>query len=106
MSRVKFNTEYNGKRVEVIGGWDSPLKYYHFTIFNLDCPEEDEDVIWGCLDNFRFSELPKTNEPYKKLLKDMNIEPPSGFWDRCDKKEGNVFYTYTINGTWNRQDIG
>ena len=105
MSQVIFKSKIADKNVEVMGGWDPPMNYYHFTIFNLDLkPDDDEEIIWACIDNFRLSELPKSTEPYIKILEEFNIEPPEDFWELCNKKEGNVVYIF--NGTnWNRKDL-
>jgi hypothetical protein len=45
MSQIKFNVEFEGKKAEVMTGWDPPLGYYHLTIFDTD-PEAEDEILW------------------------------------------------------------
>lgn len=102
MSQVKFKTKYDGKNVEVVGGWDNPLQSHHLTIFDLDAPDDAEtDVLWCQMDHVGF---PKTLEPLQKQLFIMGIDPPEGFWECCSLHEGNVVFTYRDN-EWHRNHI-
>lgn len=92
MSQIKFTTQYKGKHVEVMGGWDVPLRHYHLTIFNLDATEDEDEVIWCNLNALGF---PGSLEPYRKLLATMGIEVPASFWEECEKREGNVVKVVT-----------
>lgn len=89
MSQVKFETIYDGKNIEVVGGYDPPLNFYHFTIYNLD---QEDDIIWCNLS--QYMAFPTNNDRYKELVKEMGIEVPEGFWELCEKKKGNVFYQW------------
>lgn len=48
MSQVRFKTEHNGKRIEVMAGWDPPLRHFFLTVFDLD-PEADTEVVWSAI---------------------------------------------------------
>lgn len=87
MSQVKFKTIHNGKNVEVVSGWDVPLKYFHLTVFNLDADEDEEDVLYSCLVR-TFKQLKNTNI-IKKDLTEFGITPPEGFWEVVELEEDN-----------------
>lgn len=95
MSRVSFKTTYDGKKVEVVGGYDMPLDYYHLTVFNP--PEDDEECAWAGLDHFDFSQM-RTLDYAKEQLKSMGIEPPDGFWVLCGYRLGNAFFDWDGSG--------
>lgn len=98
MSRVSFKTTYEGREVEVVGGYDEPLRYYHLTVFNP--PEDDEECAWSDLDHFSFDQM-RTLDYAKKQLDSMGIKPPDGFWELCEHKLGNVFWGWQ-DGKWIR----
>ena len=98
MSQVKFKTEYENKRVEVVGGWDNPLQSFHLTIFDLDAPEDEEEVIWCHLLDGGYC---KTLNAIKKQLEKMEIEVPNEFFEHCSKREGNVVYIHGADN-WSR----
>ncbi len=52
MSQHFFNTEYQGRPVEVVMGWDRPLQEYFLWIRWLDRKEYDgERFLWHNLDH-------------------------------------------------------
>lgn len=98
MSRVAFRgTTKDGIAVEVVGGWDRPLSYYHFTIFDLRDTEE-ETVLYSCLDEKNMRQF-QTNAPHERTLARFGIEAPEGFWERADQKLGNAYFE-CVNGVW------
>jgi hypothetical protein len=97
MSQIKFKTLFNGKKAEVMTGWDPPLGYYHLTIFDTD-PNAEEEVLWDGLDLMGFCRKLDTIE---KKLAELGIEAPPGLLELIDRREGNVIYRY--DGTrWSR----
>lgn len=91
MSQVKFTTRNSkDQMIEVVGGWDNPLKGYHLTIFLLP----DEDVLWCNLDHFPFPGMAPSTEPLKKTLIEMDINVPDGFWEKVELKEGNTIHVF------------
>lgn len=93
MSQVSFKTEYMGVPVEVVSGWDQPLQYYHFTIFDLR-PDADTEYIYSCLDEKNCFST-KTTERWQKKLEQMGITAPPGFWDIAENKNlGNSIFKY------------
>lgn len=96
MSQVSYKTTYDGRNVEVVGGWDSPLNNYHLTVFDLD-EAAFTDVIYCQLDSFPLGQ-PRTTDPLKEALEDLGISAPDSFWETCAKQEGNTMYSITENG--------
>jgi len=86
MSQVYFKANHNGKRVEVMSGYDPPLNYFFLTVFKVDLNDEEEDLLWSELDHFGFDEL-RTTEPLKKVLNDLEIVPPDNFWETVELQE-------------------
>jgi len=86
MSRIICYSKYKNRDVEVVGGWDEPLQYYHLTVF-LRFPEPwESEVVWENIDNLGFT---KNILPLKKQLQEMNIKVPDNFWPNCEEKAGN-----------------
>jgi hypothetical protein len=98
MSQVSFKTVLDDSNIEVVGGYDRPLDYYHMSIFNLDVGEFEEDVVY-C--NLREEIFPVYPDFYKRVLGEMGVNVPDGFWERCCRKEGNSFYKFR-DGKWNK----
>lgn len=97
MSQVSCKTTYMGIPVEVVSGWDEPLQYYHFTVFDLRSDAEQE-YFYSCLDEpgvFRTKDC----EKWKAKAKEMKLELPSDFWEKAEMKLGNVVVCYR-NGQW------
>lgn len=95
MSQVIFDTELDGRKVQVVGGWDRPMNGYHLTIYDIS---DDEERILYCnmddrelVDNMGF---PPTNQRYKDVCEEMGIELPDHFWEACDAKLGNIRLRY------------
>lgn len=85
MSQVRFKT---GIR-EVMAGWDRPLGHFFLTISSVI----DDEVVWSSI-----YDLPKggtsSTEPLKKMLREFEVEPPEGFWERVERREGNVLHSF------------
>ncbi len=97
MSQVNFRgTTKDGIPIEVQGGWDPPLEYYHFTIFDVS-NEDEEEILYSCLDED--IEMFQSNEHHKATLARFGVEAPEGFWERCDRKLGNVCFGIK-DGKW------
>jgi hypothetical protein len=95
MSQVIFKTEWNGKRVEVMAGWDAPMSFYHLTVFDPNPePTAETDALWAEMDHHRISELDNV-EIIKQDLAGLGIQPPPGFWNRVSPKcEGNIRFIW------------
>jgi hypothetical protein len=95
MSQIKFYVEFNGKKAEVITGWDPPLGYYHLTIYDTD-PNAEEEVLWDGLGSMGFC---RKLDSIEKKLAELGIQAPSGLLKLIDRKEGNVVYKHD-GKTW------
>ena len=102
MSQVWFSTEFEGKPAKVMGGWDRPLGYWHFTIFDAD-PEADEELLWDGLGNLGFC---RNLDTIKKLVQDLPLDVPEGFFEVIARQEGNVNYHWdALNKEWVRYEM-
>ena len=97
MSQVKFRTEHEGNPVEVMGGWDRPLRHYHLAIF-----DKDEEPVWTTMFEYPGGGTTKPELLLEKL-EELGIEPPEGFLDRFLRQEANVMYTHR-NNEWSRRE--
>lgn len=96
MSQVKFNSKFEGKDVEVMGGWDNPLKTYHLTVFDLT-PDAEEETLWCAMDHFGFK---FSLEQMRESLVKLGITPPNEeFFEICSRKEGNVVFRYDADAS-------
>lgn len=101
MSQVSFKTLYMDFPVEVVVGWDEPLQYYHFTVFDLRADAEEE-CIYSCLDERDIFSVTSTDR-WKAKLEQMRIVCPDGFWDRANRKEGSIIYRFNSEiNSWNK----
>jgi len=90
MSQIKFRTEFQGKAAEIMAGWDAPLGYYHFTVFDAD-PEAEEELLWDGLGNLGFC---RKLDTIRETVDTLGLEPPPEFYDLIDRREGNVIYNW------------
>lgn len=101
MSQVIFDVVHQGARLEVVGGWDRPLNYFHLTIYDLDV-DNGEDIFWSGLDHFPGGGVSTIGE-LRDQLNALGIPPPEGFLELCALLEGNVRYKL-IDGAWVRKE--
>jgi hypothetical protein len=91
MSQIKFYSNYNGKKVDIMAGWDASLKEFFLTIFE---DADDENIIWDSMT----MEYTKDNELNTKHLRqkliNMGIIAPEKFWDKVELQEGNIIYRF------------
>jgi hypothetical protein len=107
MSRHYFKTEYSGKPVEVLMGFDRPLNGFFMVIDYLVESEGEEE------DGYIFSNLwqnepyPKTLRPYLEKLEELKISVPAEMIEEIKAdgrlKAGNKSVRHTmVNGTYER----
>lgn len=101
MSQVYFETTKNGRRLEIMGGWDVPLQHYHLMVADLDAPITENDLVFASLDDPTTSGCKKVG-PFVQVLMRLGIDAPPGFWDRFRRQEGNVVHRYHGKGEWSR----
>jgi hypothetical protein len=97
MSQVTFYTEYNGKRVEVLGGWDRPLQHFFLTVLSANDDDDDDDGY----DYVTSIEDSRTTHKLREKLDKLSIKAPEEFWSRIERKEGNVTHKLCDDGAWN-----
>ena len=102
MSQVKFKSTYEGRPVVVMGGWDRPLRHFHLCVFDAD-PEGETEVVWSGLDHWDGGGASAT-DPMRRQITEMGISVPDGFWERCERREGNVLHEF-VDGEWSRFDL-
>lgn len=114
MSRHYFKTEYSGKPVEVLMGFDRPLDGFFMVIDYLEEPEDDEDEED---DGYIFSNLwqedphPQTLKPYVDKLAELKISVPTEMIEEIEEdgrlKMGNKNVRHSVvDGTYERIFIG
>lgn len=89
MSQIKFRTERGGQVVEVLTGWDRPLKYYFLSIFGAS-----SEPIWSGLDHFPGGGVQEP-ERILEVLTTLQMDFPPDLLEYLTRHEGNVIYTYT-----------
>lgn len=102
MSQVKFKAQYKSKPVEVMGGYDRPLKDFYLTVFD-ESEDAEEETVWSTLSHPSQVDLKSTLRLRTQLM-EMGIEAPEGFWERVELKEANVNHVFK-NGAWVRWDM-
>lgn len=75
MSQHIFETEYNGRGVKIIMGWDRPLQGYFMMIEKKNLKEEDENPY--IFNNLEIKNShPITLQPFLNVLDELGIEIP------------------------------
>jgi len=97
MSQVKFLAPMGGREVEVVGGWDRPLKEFFLTVFETD---DEDTVIWSAMHDPKAADKLNTERLREQLVR-MGIEAPKGFWEKVELREANVVYKFQLGG-WER----
>lgn len=99
MSQVKVSTIMkDGTKVEILGGWDRPLREFFISVFNTNPPEDSEGIIYSTLGDWNALDRDSTLRLQGKLEK-LGVALPDGFWDRVERREGNVTHVHR-NGSW------
>jgi len=98
MSQIRFTAPSSRGPVEVVGGWDVPLRYFHLTVYSATKPGVEEEAIWCNLD--QISAFPRDNKGYKGVLADLLITPPPGFWEEVEKREDGGTIKVWDGKTW------
>lgn len=97
MSRHSFKTQIGAKPVELVMGWDRPLKQFFYHVHDLSAGPDDDDIISTSL-YMRPSEQVDLDLMLSKV-KDLGIVPPQKMVDevRADKANnvGNRIESYT-----------
>lgn len=101
MSQVKFETTYRDKPVEVMAGWDPPLKNYFMTVFDLD-PDADQETVWSAIEHPDVRDYEGT-ERLDAQLAIMGIQTPEGFWEKVRLNEGNTKHVF-MGGKWHTRE--
>lgn len=101
MSQVKFETKLGDKNIEIVAGWDRPLDSYHFTVFDMDSGDEDDNVLYDVWSAHGFIRSTKEIRDY---LVSNNISIPEDFLHLVEERVGNVLYLYK-NNSWVALDI-
>ena len=99
MSQVKCISVYQGAKCDVLAGWDRQLRDFFLTVFYRDKEETDNDwdqVAWSTLSSPSPKDRVSTEHLAAKLV-EMGIEVPAGFWERVERREGNVVHSYRNN---------
>lgn len=98
MSQVKFKAATpSGNPIEVMGGWDKPLRMYFLAIFDLR-ENAEEETLWDSMDDGSEEDFKSTARLQAKL-RDLGIEPPPDFWALVERQERNVVQTWS-GTTW------
>lgn len=100
MSQVKFRAVTESGPVEVMAGWDRPLREYFMTIFDLT-PNDDNETVWSTIDHYS-AENTFSTKRLRKQLTEMGLLAPEGFWELVERQEANVTYTFE-NGAWRKE---
>ena len=107
MSQVKFPATTNqGVRVEVMAGWDRPLKEFYMTLFFADDPSNDpgdDEALWSTVGERGLEGHPDTKRIRENLAR-FGITAPEGFWDRVELQEANVIHTLKDNA-WSKVEF-
>jgi hypothetical protein len=100
MSQVTFKAKLGSNvPVEIMAGWDRPLRHYFLTVFLVDAVDDHgSDVWWSTMEHPSAADNDGTERLQHKLT-EHGIVAPEGFWERVHRQEGNVVHVFA-NGAW------
>lgn len=88
-----MSDDFVARQVEVMAGWDRPMGEFFMTVFDLAPVNEDEEVLWSAMYNPKAEDRMGTTRLRAKLT-EMGIVAPAGFWEKVEKREGNVQHQF------------
>lgn len=101
MSRHVFETEYRGRPVTIVIGWDRPLQYHFMTVQRMDVTEDEAEFVYSNLDEphgFRLSLA-----YYQSVLEQLGITAPASMFSQAEADKtnnaGNRFVSHQADGT-------
>lgn len=96
MSRHSVNTQIDNKSVQLVMGWDRPLKQFFFNVHDLTVGPQDDDILATSMD-MKTAEL-NDLDAILEQLKELGLTPPPKMVEevRADKVNnvGNRMETY------------
>lgn len=96
MSQVTFwGTDRTGQRVEVLAGWDEPMRWFFLVVFNTD-----GETLYTNLDHPAPAELGRDTRAFRHVLQTRGVDAPEGFWERVERREGNGTRHAFREGRW------
>jgi hypothetical protein len=106
MSQVKFNAPYKGGTIEVMAGYDRPLSGFFLTIFEL-VDSDEEMILYSSLDDQRADQFGQFDDTMviRDVLEAYVPNPPAGFWELVEKREGNVVHVLSLEGDNNERIV-
>lgn len=91
-----------GQSVQVMMGWDRPLRGYFLNIFLTDVSDEEEDVLFTNLELPPSASHPQSFDPFIAVLTNFGITVPLNvLQDLAEDKalnRGNSVTTYSQQG--------
>lgn len=87
MSQEIINCQYEGKDVEVLIGWDSPLQRFYLVIQTIEIDEEDEKegLIYSNLNDEYLILNPSSYQTinyFQSILEKFKITIPETIWEK------------------------
>lgn len=103
MTQRIFDTQTSaGQAVQVMIGWDRPLKGYFLNVYLTNVPEDEDDLLFTNLELPPAESHPKSVDPFIAVLTDFGISVPDTVVQDLvadkDLNRGNVMTTYDAQG--------
>lgn len=93
MSQVQFSTTLAGNiPVDVMAGWDYPLKHFFLSVFDLREDAETE-TLYSTIDDPNPEETLSTKRLRAKLVT-LGVTAPPEFWEIVERRERSVQYKF------------
>jgi hypothetical protein len=103
MSQHLFSTQFDGKPVVVMMGWDRPLQGFFLVVEASD--DENEEYVYTNLEDpalIPWMGLPPTIEPFLAKLRELGIVVPARMLEEVKAdamaNTGNRYVTYDESG--------
>lgn len=96
MSRVSFESTYEGAPIVVTGGWDHPLQEFFLHVERANPSDDEDGFVWGPLEDPSEDDAHGT-ERLRAKLTELGVEPPPRFWEIVEGRARNHIYVWTKN---------
>jgi len=105
MSQHRFVTTYQGRPVELLMGWDRPLRGFFMVVSRLDSMEGEDEIVYSNLDDSalaRCGGLSAVMDHFLMKLANLAIDAPQAMLAEVERDSwnnvGNRHVTYDAEG--------
>lgn len=101
MSQVQFSATLAGNiPVDIMAGWDHPLRYFFLSVFDLR-EDAEAETLYSTIDD-PSPEDSRSTARLQRKLDALGVTVPRDFWAIVERRERSVQYMF-VDDRWDRR---